>query len=70
MVISLLMSSVLVDIALVVPQLGIISKLLPCRLFLDACRGDWMGSVILLTGSLVCILLSMGLDQLHNPQKA
>jgi hypothetical protein len=70
MVISLLMSSVLVDIALVVPQLGIISKLLPCRLFLDACRGDWMGSVILLTGSLVCILLSMGLDRLHNPQKA
>lgn len=69
MVISLLMSSVLVDISLVVPQLGIISKWFPCRLFLKICQGDWIGAIILLSGSVVCILASMGLDHLHNPKR-
>ena len=68
MVISLLLSSVLVDISLVMPQLGAIGKWLPCRLFLNTCQGDLTGAAILLTGSLICILLSIGLDRLTNPK--
>lgn len=68
MVISLLLSSVLLDISLVMPQLGAIGKWLPCRLFLNTCQGDLTGAAILLTGSLICILLSIGLDRLTNPK--
>lgn len=64
MVISLLLSSVLVDISLVIPQFGAVGSWLPSRLFLDTCQGDLSGAAILLTGSLICILLSMGLDRL------
>ena len=67
MVISLLLSSVVVDISLVVPQLGVVSRWLPSRLFLNSCQGDFSGAVILLAGSLVCNLLSAGLDRLSNP---
>jgi hypothetical protein len=69
MVISLLLSSVLVDISLVMPQLGAVSRWLPSRLFLDTCRGDLIGAVILLTGSIICTLLSIGLDRLYHPKK-
>lgn len=68
MVISLLLSSVLVDISLVMPQLGAMGKWLPCRLFLNSCQGDLTGAAILTAGSLICILLSTGLDRLHNPK--
>lgn len=68
MVISLLLSSVLVDISLVMPQLGTVSRWLPCRVFLNTCQGDLTGAAILLTGSLICILLSIGLDRLENPK--
>jgi hypothetical protein len=68
MVISLLLSSVLVDISLVMPQLGAVGKWLPCRLFLNTCQGDLTGAAILTAGSLICILLSTGLDRLHNPK--
>jgi hypothetical protein len=68
MVISLLLSSVLVDISLVMPQLGAVGKWLPCRLFLNTCQGDLTGAAILLTGSMICILLSIWHDHLHNPK--
>ncbi len=64
MVISLLLSSVLVDITLLFSQLGTVGKWLPSRLFLDTCQGDIFSAAILLTGSVICILLSMGLDRL------
>jgi hypothetical protein len=68
MVISLLLSSVLVDISLVMPQLGAVGKWLPCRLFLNTCQGDLTGAAILLTGSMICILLSIWHVHLHNPK--
>ena len=68
MVISLLLSSVAVDISLVVPQLGAVSRWLPSRLFLNTCQGELSGLNILLAGSAVCILLSIGLDRLHRPR--
>lgn len=62
MVVSFLMSSVLVDISLVVPQLSGIGRWLPCRLFLDACQGDPGKAALLSGGGAVCLLLCTGLD--------
>jgi hypothetical protein len=69
MVISLLLSSVIVDISLVVPQLSVVSRWLPSRLFLDTCQGNLSSAVVLMTGGVVWLLLSAGLDLLGKSQK-
>lgn len=66
-VISLLLSSVLVDISIILPRLGALSRWLPARLFLNACQGDLSGAAILLASSVFCMLLSVGIDGLCRP---
>ena len=73
-VVSLLTSSVLVDLSVVMPRLSGLGSWLPSRLFLDACQGDLEKAAILLLGGFVGLLLSAGLDlwkkrpkhRLHN----
>lgn len=68
MVISLLMSSVLVDISMVVPRLSIVGSWLPARLFLDICQGKFEAMAALLGGAAICLLASMAVDALRKPR--
>ena len=57
-VISLLMSSVLMDISHVFPQLSGISRLLPVTIFLRICNGEVKDLTFLLAGSAILLILA------------
>lgn len=67
MVISLLMSSVLVDISIIVPVLSGVGRWLPARIFLDICQGELNRTVVLLAGSVACLLAAAAIDHLRKP---
>jgi hypothetical protein len=70
MVISLLMSSVLVDISIIIPALSDVGRWLPARIFLDVCQGDLSRTVVLLGGSFVCLVAAAATDHLRRPRKS
>lgn len=68
MVISLLMSSVLVDISILVPALSGIGRWLPARIFLDVCQGELGRMAVLLGGGFACLLAAAAIDYLRKPR--
>lgn len=57
-VISFLLSSVLLDITILFPQLSIVSRWLPATMFLGTCHGNWADLAHLLVGACLCLILA------------
>ena len=59
-VISFLLSSVLMDISLIFPQLSGISRWLPASMFLGICNGNWGNFLLLITGGFLWLAAAWG----------
>lgn len=57
-VLSLLLSSVLVDISLILPGLAGVCRWLPVTLFLAVCRGQWPAALCLTAAAAACFALA------------
>lgn len=55
-VISFLLSSVLMDISLIFPQLSGISRWLPASMFLGVCNGNWKDFLLLMDGGFLWLI--------------
>lgn len=65
-VISLLLSSVLMDIALIVPSVSEVARWIPAAMFLRICEGDPYASGFLFGGAILCLSISGAIDRLRR----
>lgn len=63
---SLLASGVLVDLATFLPGMGKIVSLIPGRLYLQVCQGNWKMTVPLLGAAAISFLLSIIIDKIKK----
>ena len=67
-VISFLLSSVLMDISLLFPQLSGVSRWLPVSMFLGICNGNWQDYLHLMAGGFLCLVAALGIGTIKkNP---
>ena len=67
-VISFLLSSVLMDISLIFPQLSGISRWLPVSMFLGICNGNWQDLLHLMVGGFLFLVAALGVRTIKkNP---